>query len=326
MSRIIQRQMLLGDIEKEKLRQLMRAVESFCGVRILTYAILTNHFHLLLEVPRRESVSDAEFLRRIGTLYAKGTVREIREELEAYRADQEVERAEEWKAKYTYRMYDVSEFMKTLKQRFTQWYNRRNGRKGTLWEERFKSVLVEAPQRLGPLRSDRRPDHALVTMAAYIDLNPVRAGLADDPKQYRFCGYAEAVGGRQAARDGLATVLGTLDQPGNWRSVSRLYRQVLFAQGQQEETRRGFSPERVRQVLEEGGELTREELLRCRVRYFSDGMVLGSKAFVEEVFQMHRERFGPKRKTGARRLRGGDWAGLCTARDLRLQVIMASPG
>lgn len=87
-----------------------------------------------------------------------------------------------------------------------------------------------------------------------------------------------------------------------------------------------MSPERVRQVLEVGGELTREELLRCRVRYFSDGMVLGSKAFVEEVFQMHRERFGPRCQTGARRLRGGDWAGLCTARHLRLQVIMASPG
>jgi hypothetical protein len=52
-------------------------------------------------------------------------------------------------------------------------------------------------------------------------------------------------------------------------------------------------------------------------------MVLGSKAFVEEVFQMHRDRFGPKRKTGARKMRGGDWAGLCTARDLRLQVIQA---
>ena len=39
-------------------------------------------------------------------------------------------------------------------------------------------------------------------MAAYIDLNPVRAGLVEDPKNYRFCGYAEAVVGHAAARRG----------------------------------------------------------------------------------------------------------------------------
>ena len=41
------------------------------------------------------------------------------------------------------RMWDVSAFMKTLKQRFTQWFNKRHRRKGTLWEDRFRSVLVE---------------------------------------------------------------------------------------------------------------------------------------------------------------------------------------
>ena len=55
--------------------------------------------------------------------------------------------------------------MKLLKQRFTQWFNRQRGRKGTLWEERFKSVLVEGT------------GEVLATMAAYIDLNPVRAGI-----------------------------------------------------------------------------------------------------------------------------------------------------
>lgn len=51
----------------------------------------------------------------------------------------------------------------------------------TLWAERFKSVLVEG---FG---------NALETVAAYIDLNPVWAGIVEDPKDYRFCGYAEAV-------------------------------------------------------------------------------------------------------------------------------------
>ena len=51
--------------------------------------------------------------------------------------------ADDYKAKYLARMWDLSGFMKLLKQRFTQWFNQKQGRKGTLWEERFKSVLVE---------------------------------------------------------------------------------------------------------------------------------------------------------------------------------------
>ena len=78
---------------------------------------------------------------------------------------------------FTDRMWDLGKFMKTLKQRFTTWYNKCNGRKGTLWEDRFKSVLVE-------------DGDALRTMSSYIDLNPVRAGIVDDPKEYRWCGYA----------------------------------------------------------------------------------------------------------------------------------------
>ncbi len=56
-------------------------------------------------------------------------------------------------------MWDVSYLMRVLKQRFSQWYNGAHHRKGTLWEERFRSVLVEA-------------DVALRVVACYIDLNP----------------------------------------------------------------------------------------------------------------------------------------------------------
>ena len=66
--------------------------------------------------------------------------------------------------RFTYRMHDLSEFMKTLMQRFTQWFNRTHKRSGNLWEEAFKSVIVE-------------DGVAARTMAAYIDLYPVRSGM-----------------------------------------------------------------------------------------------------------------------------------------------------
>ena len=92
-------------------------------------------------------------------------------------------------------MGNLSEYMKELKQRFSRWYNRVHDRYGTLWAERFKSVVVE----------DKSA--AVQVVAAYIDLNPVRAGMTDDPKEYRWCGYAGALGGDKLARAGLMSML-----------------------------------------------------------------------------------------------------------------------
>ena len=85
--------------------------------------------------------------------------------------------------------------------------------------------------------------------------------------------------------------------------------------------RQGFTPEEVKKVLAEGGRLPMHELLRCRVRYFSDGLALGSAAFLEQIFQRYRGHFGPKRQSGARPMRHGDWGELCTMRSLRLQAV-----
>ncbi|MCC5839041.1 MAG: transposase [Opitutales bacterium] len=73
--------------------------------------------------------------------------------------------------------------------RFTLWYNRERGTVGKFWAERFRSVVVEA-------------DTEAQRMAAYIDLNPVRAGLVKDAPDYAFSGFGEACAGGSAARRG----------------------------------------------------------------------------------------------------------------------------
>ncbi len=85
--------------------------------------------------------------------------------------------------------------------------------------------------------------------------------------------------------------------------------------------KRGIRQELLDQVEQRGGRLTRSELLRLRVRYFADGWVIGSRAFVDEQFERMRSRFGAKREDGARRMRGGDWGELCALRDLRVAVF-----
>ncbi|MFT5465048.1 MAG: putative transposase [Verrucomicrobiales bacterium] len=213
-------------------------------------------------------------------------------------------------------MFDLSKFMQMLKRRFSAWYNKKHGRRGTLWEDRFGSVLIEDSE------------DALRTMATYIDLNPVRAGMVDDPKDYRWCSYAEAVGGSQRARKAIQQMLaGEFDQELNWREASNLYRCWLFEGGQRTEdrqgrtVRKGVSRENTEKVWAEGGRLSRRELLHCRVRYLTKGVAIGTRAFVERVFQHNRTRFSPNRKSGARPMRHGDWGGMCSLRDLRKDVI-----
>ena len=331
MSRVIERRMRFRTTEKEVFCRMMRAVERFSGVRVLTYAVLGNHWHILAHVPEKKELTDTEFLWRLGGIYDEETVGDIAGELEDLRSRGREAAAERLRERYTYRMEEISEFMKTLKQRFTQWYNRVHNRRGTLWEERFKSLLLEPPASSSADRARTPQESALVTMAAYIDLNAVRVGLVEDPKDYRFCGYGEALGGEEAARAGLYEVAACLGASGSWRKVARAYRQYLYIRGEEQvladgRVRRGFKAKDVARVLREGGELSRSELLRCRVRYFSDGVALGCREFVEQVYRQHRDQFGVRRRDGARAMRGGEWGGLCTVRDLRMSVISVSAG
>lgn len=175
---------------------------------------------------------------------------------------------------------------------------------------------------------------ALKTMAAYIDLNPLRAGLVEDPKDYRWCGYAEAIGGSKRARQGICRILGVAMD--SWESVGReAYRELLLSDGIESgdgekhrqqgrggkgSARKGFDRKQALEELRGGRKLSRGELLRLRVRYFRDGLVLGSRGFVEEIFQEKRAWFGASRKTGARALPVSE-EGLFTLRNLRVNAL-----
>jgi len=329
-SRVVDRRLVFHRDEKEHFRKLMRMMERFSGCRVLAYAVMGNHFHLLLEVPPRpETGLDAAtldrglFAERLSGIYKPGVVAEILKTLDT--AIAATDGSEESRSRvtqeiagpYLIRMHDLSEFMNGLLKRFTRWFNRQQKRTGTLWEERFKSVIVEngIPAR---------------TVTAYIDLNPVRAGLAKDPADYRWSSYGEAVGAGartvagKTARGGLVRALlcsnGVRDEPERWGEVSGRYR-LLLRQAMERKGR----PRAVRQGNEAGAaagpavasfddpaaakdafaaEMGFAGMLMRRVRYFTAGAVIGSRETVELCFEEARDRFGPKRKTGARRMRG----------------------
>jgi putative transposase len=314
-TRCIERRFILQDEEKEYLRKLMRRLEEFSGIQVLTYVLMSNHIHMLLDVPERLAVEEKELLRRCRVLYGKKGFKEFTEKWRLWTEQGQEKRVAEDYQRLEARMYDLGVFMKELKQRFSQWYNGRNQRTGTLWEERFKSILIEGRE------------NALLTMAAYIDLNPVRARICNDPKDYRFSGYGEAMGGGAKAKSGLMRLMVEATSPG-WLDVAARYRVHVFGVGEQKgygpdgrPMKAGVTPAAARSVAVQGGQLSQGALLRCRVRYLSDGAVLGSKEFVEAQYRANRKKFGLRRKTGARKMKHGDWQGLHTMRDLRRDVV-----
>src|SRR5574341_386779 len=170
----------------------------------------------------------------------------------------------------------------------------------------------------------------VATMAVYIDLNTVRARLVADPQDYRWSGYGQAIAGKRRAREGLRVVMAgaTRQVPDQLSCTQALaqYRQWLFGQGEVdfkpapgEPEPAGFSREKVAAVIAQRGRVPLAEYLRLRVRYFADGLVLGSRGFVDAIFVAFRERFGARRQDGARRMRGVASDQLYALRDLRVR-------
>ena len=314
LSRVVDRNFVFEVHEREVFRKILRQVEAFSGLRVVTWTILSNHFHLLVEVTPPEELADEEILDRCRALYSKNGMVVVRWEYEdAARIGGEV--LERWRLKWLKRMWDLSEFMKTLKQRFSAWFNRKHEREGTLWERRFSSVLVEGSW------------SSLLKVAAYIDLNAVRAGMVTDPKDYRWCGYAEAVSGDRVARRGLVRAMQLERAKADWRHVGAAYRKLIFGIGEKTSgtERAGISASEVAKVWAAGGKLSLAQLLRCRVRHFSRGLVIGSESFVEDFFQSKRAIFSERRTSGARKLGGGDWGGLHSARRLKVGIQEPPP-
>jgi putative transposase len=297
-NRILERRYILQDGVAEQFRTLMRKVEAFTGVRVVTYCLMTNHVHLLLEVPNRPTLTDKELLARLKIISSPSVFARFQQQWNRMVEQKSESGLEQMRLSVRKRMFDVSFFMKELKQRFSFWYNRKSKRQGPVWEDRFKSTLVQGQGTY------------LATAAAYIDLNPVRAGIVEDPKDFRFCGYAEALAGNALARKGLEVITsayGITDKSafrGTDAVVAR-YRQLLFGKGSATTNRKGVTPESAELVHVAKGALAPWEIAKHRLRWLADGAVIGSKEFVGGIRTSWREKLGLKRPTGAHEAANG---------------------
>jgi len=309
MTRTCGAERILDAEDLEGLRIIIRKMALFSGVKVMTYCLLSNHWHLLVKVPSKvtflrqfedregeEGAGEARLMGHLLTLYSEAYVMRLQVELADMRKRGLGDAAEAVLTRYKRRFCDLSLYVKEVKERFSRWYNKKHNREGTVWSGRFKSVLVE-------------DGLALQTMAAYIDLNPVRAGIVEDPKDYRWCGYAEAVGGSRHARRGLCMVM--LKPQDSWNKCGSWYRCWLMLDGKEVEedekteanhikTRKGIPKEQAEKALKAQGRLTVGERVLSRMKYLTDGAAIGSKGFIQTVYVQYRENLGENRKVEAK--------------------------
>ncbi len=221
------------------------------------FSIMGNHYHLVIHFEAFRQLSPEELEKRARHFYPKP------EQTAHWRKHR-------WE-RFNRRLFDISELMRNVQMAYAKWHNRRFHRRGSFWEGRFKSTLLADLD-------------AIQECLIYVELNPVRAGLVQRPEQWiRSSAYL-----RDLKADHWLLSLEDLFPES--RQFYEHYRARLFYRGALprqpgdkaiservlgEEERRGFS---------------REGSYRKRLRFFTDGLVIGGEECVRNwITQLRRQ-------------------------------------
>jgi len=260
----------LGDIEKDFMLDLIKKYSKLYLVEILGLCLMGNHFHLLVKMFPEYKFTDEDVKKRYESFYgddrafAYGQVPSLREKLT-----------------------NLSEFVREIMVSFARYYNRRHNRRGYFWGDRFKSVIVENGE-------------TLINCLAYIDLNPLRAGLVDRPEEYRWnsLGYHMQTGNK----DSFLSLDFGLKEFGLLDAEERLkgYRRYVYEAGAVDRSEIGKRKVIKRAVVEKERKkdfkISRVDRFLYRTRYFSDSGIIGTKEFVSINYKRFKDIFMSKRE------------------------------
>ena len=293
----------LKDLEKDFMLDLIKKFSSLYFTEILGFCLMGNHFHILLKMFPENRFSDEDIQKRFEMFYGDSRVF-TKDQIPFLRA----------------KLSSLSEFVREIKVGFARYYNKRHNRRGYFWGDRFKSVIVDKGE-------------TLVNCLAYIDLNPLRAGIVSRPEDYRWnsLGYHVQTNNRD---NFLSTDFGLKEfnpPPADKclkseKELIRRYLRYVYEAGALNRPEKGKTPEKyapLSQVNSTGQakvigdkilkkerhrefELSRNDRFRYRTRYFTDSGIIGSKEFVAENYQRFKHLFYSKHEKKPKPVRGLD--------------------
>jgi len=259
-----------GASEKEHFTRLLHKLSIFFTIRVVSYQVMSNHFHLVAHAPG-EPPSPEEVCRRYQAYY---------------QGKRKLDPTDPYCRVLAERMRDISWFMHDLQQQFSSWFNRTRStrRRGSLWAERFKHTLLGNAQ-------------AVWQCIKYIEMNPVRAGMVPNPADYRFgsYGYWSAVGHHPFEHNVNEVLLPWLEGIYPFKSVKQLH--TVLQDTFTELT--GIQVEPDKKLSRFVTQIDR------RVRYWVDGLLIGSELFIQEMISRSGGNLRP-RERGLTFARGPD--------------------
>jgi REP element-mobilizing transposase RayT len=268
----------LGDIEKDFMLDLIRRYAVLYFVEILGFCLMGNHFHILVKMLPEYKFSDQEIKNRYVNFYG----------YERVFADGQIPSL---RAKFS----SLSEFVREIKVGFARYYNKRHNRRGYFWGDRFKSVIVDKGE-------------TMVNCLAYIDLNPLRAGIVSRPEDYRWnsLGYHVQTNNRD---NFLSTDFGLKEfNVNSEKERIRRYRRYVYEAGAVNRPEKGKTEVIGDRIIEKERkrefELSRNDRFRYRTRYFTDSGVIGSKEFVSKTYMRFKHHFNSKNEKKPKPVKG----------------------
>ncbi len=175
---------------KQWIVDMIKELSSLFTIDVCAFSVMSTHYHVVLHVDQKRSLvwDEDEVVERWKRLFHGAVL------VDRYMAGQCVTDAEQVKAqelisRWRERLSDISWYMRCLNEHIARQANREDGCKGRFWEGRFKSqALLE--------------EKALLACMAYVDLNPIRAGLSETPKDSDYTSIQERIREYLRARDG----------------------------------------------------------------------------------------------------------------------------
>jgi REP element-mobilizing transposase RayT len=279
-SRVAGGEFLFQAEEKDYFLNLLRRFVAGYFVQLHSFAIMSNHFHLLVTVSEEAATraNHDELAHRLWTVntgeFRKSSDDENRQKMGMKRIMLEeagLEKARE-------RLSSISRFTQDLKQSFARYFNQKHLRLGCLWGSRFKGVII----------SHGNPQLAC---SSYIDLNPVRAGMVQRPEDYRWCTLGLMRQSPKTAKYLLTPVqlAGVEKNPWDW------YKSFVYESGKigqespEKETTASQSPKPAERPLivqsakEKCQELQLDGKLINRIRNLSEGLIAGTAKMVARL-------------------------------------------
>ncbi|MFT6242961.1 MAG: REP element-mobilizing transposase RayT [Akkermansiaceae bacterium] len=271
-SRIMMDLPLITATARDEFLRQMKIGKRFTGVRVVSYVIRPDHFHLVVAVSAKqeETLDEKEFFKRVGPTLERRALAELKV---AWKSAKPSERKELQKP-FLERMNQLSEFMRNLVQRMTRFINRERGSKGTLWQSRYRSSIIEE-------------GFTTRAVCAYLHTNPVRSGLVDDPADYEWSSFTKA---RKADR--ALAMRASLFALQRRKPVPR--KAIKILESEISDLNPKFSDQ----------DLALAEAVSQTIRHFIDGLIVGSEDFVNRIFEANRGYFSEGRTSGARRPMG----------------------